>query len=149
MLLSTLQCPGRPRSREYSSPEGQGQVEKPRSGQRGAVGNTRESKGLKDRHQNVSICLSLAERIWVIFYFSSLCFSVLFEFFKEQRACIIFIIRKKELFSFCKNKKKRHSGLIDSDPVLPLTSCQEQLSGKYVYLESEKSNPFLHYIIGI
>lgn len=48
--------------------------------------------------------------------------------------------KKKGCFHFVKIKKKRDSGLIDSDAVLPLTSCQEQLSGKYVYLESEKSN---------
>ena len=69
-------------------------------------------------------------------------FLVLSEFCKEQGACIILIIREEELFLFCKKKKgKRDPGLIDSDPVASLTSCQEQLSGKYVYLETEKNNP--------
>ena len=68
-------------------------------------------------------------------------FLVLSEFCKEQGACIILIIRE-ELFSFCKKKKgKGDPGLTDSDPVASLTSCQEQLSGKYVYLETEKNNP--------
>lgn len=56
--------------------------------------------------------------------------------------------KKKSCFHFVKIRK-RDSGLTDSDPVPPLTSCQEQLPGKDVYLESEKSNPFPHYIIGI
>lgn len=70
-------------------------------------------------------------------------FLVLSEFCKEQGACIILIIQEEELFSFCEKKKKkgeRDPGLIDSDPVASLTSCQEQLSGKYVYLETEKNN---------
>lgn len=82
------------------------------------------------------------EGIWVVFfYFSSLCFSVLFEFFEKQCACIIFISReKKSCFHFVKVKKGFR--ITDSDLVPSPTSCQEECSGKCVYLESEKNNHF-------
>lgn len=56
---------------------------------------------------------------------------------------------KKSCFHFVKIKKIKVSRIYDSDPVFPLTSCQEQLPGKCVYLESEKRSPFSRCIIGI
>lgn len=73
------------------------------------------------------------------FYFSSLRFSVLFEFLEEQCTCIIFIIReKKSCFHFVKVKKGFR--ITASDPAPSPTSCQKGCSGSCVYLESEKNN---------
>ena len=54
--------------------------------------------------------------------------------FNNPRRTVFILLKKKK-------KGKRDPGLIDSDPVASLTSCQEQLSGKYIYLETEKNNP--------
>lgn len=107
-----------------------------RRGARRPAGSGRAAEG---RAQTPAL-VYFRGRIWVVFfYFSSLRFSVLFEFLEEQCACIIFIIReKKSCFHFVKVKKGFR--ITASDPAPSPTSCQKGCSGSCVYLESEKNN---------
>lgn len=68
------------------------------------------------------------------------CFFVPFEFFQEHCACSIFIIRREELFSFCKNKNGTQ------DLAILILFPHYQLSGTALgktrlCLEREKNSP--------
>lgn len=82
MLLSTLPCPGRPCSRAQNA---RGRWRDPGAASRVLwvkYMHARMQRGLEGLAPKcLHLFISLAEGIWVIFYFSSLCFSVLFEFF--------------------------------------------------------------------